>query len=107
MLLITWVKNRSLTLAQAFGIYTTKFLQFDRPGAEVFQMSFRYQKSQSNLVMEVTKEMAERFQDFEIQEMQELKKFEKTNIPRIESIHKPQFRSPNKEKKIEMHTTNF
>ena len=50
--------------------------------------------------MEVTKEMAEGFWDFEIQEMQELKKFEKTNIPRIESIYKPQFRSPNKEKKL-------
>ena len=61
-------------------------------------MSLRYQKSQSNLVMEVTKEMAEGFRDFEIQEIQELKKFEKTNIPRIESIYKPQFRSPNKEK---------
>ena len=71
-------------------------------------MSLRYQKSRSNLVMEVTKEMAEGFRDFEIQEMQELKKFEKTNIPRIESIYKPLlFRSPNKEKKIEMHTTNF
>lgn len=46
--------------------------------------------------MEVTKEMAEGFRDFEIQEMQELKKFEKTNIPRIESIYKPQFRSPKK-----------
>ena len=42
--------------------------------------------------MEVTKEMAE---GFEIQEMQELKKFEKTNIPRIESICKPQFKSQN------------
>ena len=70
-------------------------------------MSLRYQKSRSNPVMEVTKEMAEGFRDFEIQEVQELKKFEKTNIPRIESIYKPQFRSPNKEKKIEMQTTNF
>ena len=48
MLLITWEKNYCfLTLAQAFGIYTTafipvteKFLQFDWPRVEVFQATF-------------------------------------------------------------------
>jgi len=47
MLLIKCATNRSSTLAQTFGIYTTafmpvteKFLQFDWPRAEVFQATF-------------------------------------------------------------------